>query len=382
MINFLKRKFSEYYRTAKLLYPINIESREFGFMFYNIDTMYRHISFTKPEALRTYLITYTPKNVYYSTAFYNKPAAKTMADKLWLKAEFIFDLDFDHLPNTQNLTYEQKLTLVKKETLKLIENIKLIFGIDEKFISVNFSGSRGYHVHIFEPKVMSLNAYARKEIVSFLTYEGISSAKDIFQVQSIGIRKKQVKYVPMKNTTLKIKLFEKLPNFVKELANMDNIERMQFYNNANITKKIGTMINDTLFRRKGYEKILSGEYDIFENDKILDKFIELGINNIKIKMTNKLDAPVTADIKRLIRLPNSLHGSTGLIAKTISLGDLEKFVPLRDAIAFSEKPMKVNIVKDYEITMKNIRYKLVPGYETLPEYVSIFLLTQGYATLQ
>jgi DNA primase small subunit len=46
------------------------------------------------------------------------------------------------------------------------------------------------------------------------------------------------------------------------------------------------------------------------------------------------DEPVTADTKRLIRLPGSLHGKSGLKVVTLTRSSLDGFDPLRDAVAF------------------------------------------------
>jgi DNA primase small subunit len=45
------------------------------------------------------------------------------------------------------------------------------------------------------------------------------------------------------------------------------------------------------------------------------------------------DEPVTADTKRLIRLPGSLHGKTGLLVRPIPLDGLKAFDPLVDTVA-------------------------------------------------
>jgi DNA primase small subunit len=49
-----------------------------------------------------------------------------------------------------------------------------------------------------------------------------------------------------------------------------------------------------------------------------------------------IDVIVTTDIHRLIRLPNTLHGKTGLKAKVVSVSQLEGFDPLAECIVFSE----------------------------------------------
>ena len=63
------------------------------------------------------------------------------------------------------------------------------------------------------------------------------------------------------------------------------------------------------------------------------------------KTAAQIDEPVTVDIHRLIRLEYSLHGSTGFRVTPISVTDLERFDPFKDAIIF--KGEKEVIFKEY-----------------------------------
>jgi DNA primase catalytic subunit len=58
-----------------------------------------------------------------------------------------------------------------------------------------------------------------------------------------------------------------------------------------------------------------------------------------------VDERVTVDPYRVMRIPNTLHGKTGLIARNIS--DTEKFDPLKEALSFEPeeymKIMKINL---------------------------------------
>lgn len=93
-----------------------------------------------------------------------------------------------------------------------------------------------------------------------------------------------------------------------------------------------------------------------------------------------IDAPVTADVKRLIRMPGTLHGKTGL--KVVKVEDLESFDPLRDAIAFGEDKMKLRVIKRVKMTIGGKELDLNAGeIAELPEFAGVYLLCRGFATL-
>ena len=53
------------------------------------------------------------------------------------------------------------------------------------------------------------------------------------------------------------------------------------------------------------------------------------------------DEPVTGDVHRLIRLPGSLHGGSGLRVTTMTSKELEDFDPMTKAIAFGDELVKI-----------------------------------------
>ena len=65
-----------------------------------------------------------------------------------------------------------------------------------------------------------------------------------------------------------------------------------------------------------------------------------------------VDEPVTADIKRLIRVPGSLHGGSGMMVKKLKLSELEEFEPLEDAVVFGDRPVKITALKPFSVQLK------------------------------
>lgn len=137
--------------------------------------MRRHKSFATEKELANYLRENAPAHAYHSAAIYKYPAAE-MANKGWLGADLIFDLDADHIVSETELeqySYEDLLVLVKKETEKLIDFMLNDFGFQEKDMELVFSGSRGYHIHIGTKEVRGLGSRERREIVDYVMGTGL-----------------------------------------------------------------------------------------------------------------------------------------------------------------------------------------------------------------
>ncbi|MCJ2534211.1 MAG: DNA primase catalytic subunit PriS, partial [Candidatus Thermoplasmatota archaeon] len=98
---------------------------EFAFVLFGGKGMIRHTSFDKKKNLMRFLGERAPQHTYYSSAYYQTPDAPTMQEKNWMGAELIFDLDSDHLPNAETMSYSEQLSAVKKEFIKLVEEFLL-----------------------------------------------------------------------------------------------------------------------------------------------------------------------------------------------------------------------------------------------------------------
>jgi len=93
------------------------------------------------------------------------------------------------------------------------------------------------------------------------------------------------------------------------------------------------------------------------------------------------DEPVTCDVKRLIRLPGSLHGKTGFKVEKISLKGLNEFDPLQDSIVLSNEPVKIELKQPYSIKMKKQEFNLDKGVNEVPTFLSVFLIGRKLANI-
>ena len=61
------------------------------------------------------------------------------------------------------------LNETKKQTFSLVNVLQNDFGFVEKDIFINFSGSKGYQVHVRSPTIFSLPKSARAELANYLS---------------------------------------------------------------------------------------------------------------------------------------------------------------------------------------------------------------------
>jgi DNA primase small subunit len=98
------------------------------------------------------------------------------------------------------------------------------------------------------------------------------------------------------------------------------------------------------------------------------------------RLAGEVDEPVTADIKRLIRLPGSVHGKSGLRVTPISRDELTDFDPLQMAVPkeYSDDLVKVTMRDDMKLDMKGEHFNL-SGEVEVPEWAAIFLIGRKVA---
>jgi len=116
-----------------------------------------------------------------------------------------------------------------------------------------------------------------------------------------------------------------------------------------------------------------------------DAIVQKAIEDTKIHTSGaSTDEPVTADIRRLIRMPTSLHGGSGMRVVPLTLSEFTTFEPLRDAVVFSEKEIQIEVIPPLKpqnalVEMKGKSIKVVEGINTVPEYAGIYLMCRGAA---
>jgi DNA primase small subunit len=385
-LDFQRNSFQMYYASTKIELPDRFGRREFAFLMFGGKGMIRHLGFEKREMLWNFLAERSPQHAYYSSAYYQHPDAAKMVDKLWMGAELIFDLDSDHLPNADKMGYVKSLVEVKKEFIKLIDEFLLgDFGFKEKHMDLYFSGGRGYHCHVKDPAILDLDSNERREIVDYITGRDLQDSI-IFHEQATG-RKSYGSHSFASGKSLKMptpdqggwkgRISRGIIDLVNEIKKSDDPkQKLEEYGVSarDAERLVGELSEERMRRIKG---------GFLDQSKTIRKFfLNSALRKTAVSLgAGETDEPVTCDVKRLIRLPFSLHGKTGLKVVKITVDELKDFNPLRDAVALPDDPVTINVNQEVIIDMKNQHFNLTEGQQEVPRYLAVFLIGRKEATL-
>lgn len=389
-VSYLRARFREYYLTASMDAPPGIEAREWGFIFYDTPGMRRHKSFSSRRELVDYIRSTVPAHVYHSAAYYLKPDASTMNEKIWKGADLIFDLDADHLAEYRDSgrrDYGEMLERVKIETLKLLEFLLDDFGFDEKVISVVFSGGRGYHIHVRDSSVLKMKSDARREIVDYLTGRGLDPERFIYKIDvdgDAGVEKARSLRGPASDTPgWGGRISRAIESMVMHFRELDDEEAMSLLKSVKgIGYQKAKLFLSQIRADNAIKSIRAGNLDFFKYASGIWKLIIPYLMEESVRaLSGETDAPVTADVHRLIRFPESLHGGTGLRVTKLNIDSLRTFDPLKDAVVFGDDPVFVEIIRPITLELMGERFDLVEENTELPEYAAVFLMARGLAEI-
>jgi len=368
---FLRQRFTEYYAKTVIVSPSALEQREWGFVLFTPGStdmrMRRHIGFSGRDELTQYIRNLVPQHTYYSTAYYEKPDAGTMADKGWCGADLIFDLDADHIVKG---AYDQMLARVKTETEKLLSMLTEELGMDKKTIELVFSGGRGYHVHVKDIAFRGWGSSERRELIDYVCGIGIDPGS-----MMAGKTSSPASWQSRYRAALLdyLQWIGTLPE-PEALAHLTAIEGIGKDSATAFLKKRGEVI----------AQIERHPTSMIFKDRVLHAIAAQQEGEFKKRLLDKAalaDEPVTTDTKRLIRLPTSLHGGSGMRVQPLELRELHDFDPLVDAVVFSLRDVKVDLRFPLTMPMLGSTYVLQKGITTVPEAVAVFLCCRGIAEI-
>jgi DNA primase small subunit len=369
--DFVYEKFSDFYNAPStvILPPSSLGQRELGFLLFKERIMLRHRVFARISDLRTFLGEEVPSDVYRSCAYYENPAVE-MDKKGWLGADLVFDIDADHIPTPCNKIHDkwtctkcgfsgkgitpetcpvceghkfdaktwacdQCLEAAKTETAKLIDMLSTDFGFSDNEMHAFFSGHRGYHVHVENEAVKTLNAMARKEIVDYVTGLGLAVFNDKTKGRSRrSRRRRRSRGFSLHDFGWNRRLKLGLRNFISNATKEDLANAGVIRNSAVILQ------NKELILKRCIEE---GRWNSVKgvSGGTWRKLVEY----VKDLESSQIDTVVTTDTHRLIRMNGTLHGKTGLKKIEFPIKRLADFDPFEEAVAFKEGEVKV-IVSD------------------------------------
>jgi DNA primase small subunit len=270
------------------------------------------------------------------------------------------------------------LAACKDELRRLLDFLREDFAF--KDLAIVFSGSRGYHVHVRDDNVQHLDRDARREIVDYV--RGIGLGFDAL-VEEETVGGTVGRESPANNRYLPTdggwgeRIHGELLSLMAEVREMDEaeaVERLQAYEGVG-EKKAHTAYRFTQNRFVEIERGNLSAHNVFEN--LAGQFAP----RVVADQNAPIDEPVSTDTNRLIRLPGSLHGGSGLAVRPIPAAELDGFDPLVDAIpeTFRGHDITVEVTDGGTVELDADSFTLQEGVHTVPEYLGVFLMARGRA---
>ena len=380
---YLRGRFGDYYRRTDITPPPDANEREWGYIPWTESpgtTMVRHQSLLDIGDLESFLTRERPRHAYFSAGRYENPGASNMSGKEWRSSDLIFDLDADHLPSVTpgEDSYAEMLAACKDALLRLLDFLETDFAFEE--MTVTFSGGRGYHVHVRDPGIQRLERDARREIVDYV--RGIGLEFDTL-IQEETVDGEAGRQSPAGKRTLSTvggwgrRALEYVEAFVDELLGMDEekaIARLRELDGIGQGKATAALAA----AEQNREQIRAGNIDVHP------AFVQVArvlVQEAVAAGNAPIDEPVTTDTNRLIRLPGTLHGGSGLAVVRIDRADVPAFDPLVDAVpeTFVGHDIAVEVTDGGTVELGGDSFTLPEGKHSVPEHLGVFLMARGRA---
>jgi len=351
-----KEEIKSYYSRVFIKVP-EIQCREFGYGTGFKKIVTRHIKFKNNQEFNLFLRQFAPRYVSYSVAYYRFPDARKMDEKEYLGRDLVIDIDIDELqiPEVKkySITYCKKCKKVYKDLKPVCDcgekTLKILFYSDEldeiakriteevidilkyelgfKKLSINFSGNRGYHIHYREK--LELDEHSLIELLDYLMMRGFDYKKFFIK------ERKRNFYLGPPAQPIKIGPFKIYwPNRIGKILKL---------------RPYGIDVS-------GIDK---GVY-VIENPNVL----------YGVAPFHEIDSQTFIDKYRLIRVPNTIHGDTMMIAKEIN--NLKSFNPWRDAV-IKGRYLKIKVPIFLEGTYGGKTYEEITGEVYLPKSFAMYI---------
>jgi len=273
--------FRNFYRNFAKFEIDAVDKREFAFQPFS-GGMVRHKSFKSLEDLRKFVVEKTPRHIYHSAAYYERPGEEDMERKGWIGADLIFDIDGDHL-DTEACRESKIVSLrcledAREEANKLID--VLIQELDLKPTRIVFSGNRGFHIHVSSEEVMKLGSRERRELVNYLKAVGFDPSRFIAKLG----RRKVVLYEE-----------EAVGNLLRIKQGVEDARAMKVEIDEVVTQDIHRLIRAP-GSLNGKTGLVALPISLKELDKgveyIVDKAIAFRKGHLKFKFEKPVEGPV------------------------------------------------------------------------------------------
>ena len=400
-----------YYESATLDVKA-IERREF--MFSNHD---RHRSFPDVESLRAYAMEKAPTSVTHSLARYFDPERREpyatkdvdpsqhlrwgMSDKGYAGIDIGFDIDYDHLPNITS--YRHGIEQARENALRLFTFLTKDLALNPDHISIRFSGHRGFHMVVTDESLLSMGKEERANIENYVRGHDVHLSGFMYVSNNKGVwsnRQGQFEYrlypnnVPgwggrfTKTFIEMVDEYHSLPDDEHRLRLLESwtpihlgpikestFKRPSFTseNRVNITEGVYKQIHDFMMNEYALNQ-LSKDWRLSHwaeasglKSSGLKHLIRMVIQQAQLRKGVEADA-ITKDLNRQLRLPGSLHTTSGMPCIEITFDMLNNLDNMFEHIRDTVGKEMVEVEVKNECFVHVLDRHVAPGSYTVPRY--------------
>ncbi len=357
--------------------------------------MVRHRAFKDPAVLLGAIRDLGPAHVYFSTAYYQDPTA-SMEQKGWKGADLVFDIDADHLDTLCKPTHDswkckacgttgkggapkvcpkckndrmdeqtwlcdQCLRQAKEETTKLLEILYSDLGVDPSSLRIFFSGHRGYHVHVYSKELSGVGEEERREIADYVLGQGLDpQLHELEEVNTGGVR--VIEGPQLGEPGWRGRIVAGIYDMLGEESPLTGLSPVQ-------AKAFNAWDRDELFKKPFWSSVKG--FGISTWKTMSAEAVE--------RKSAKIDTVVTTDVHRLIRLPGTLNGHTGLLAMMVPEEKLDEYDPFTEALAFQGQ-IRIRVRESPEFKLGDQRFGPYVNEDVeLPASAAMLLLCKNRA---
>jgi DNA primase small subunit len=212
----------------------------------------------------------------------------------------------------------------KEETAKLLEMLYTDLGIDHEDTRLFFSGHRGYHVHVYSKQTSQLGEEERREIADYLLAQGLDPQLHELEETSVGgtrVADGPLMGQPGWRGRIVAGIYDLLGGEIDQIGLT-----------SSQVSSLKSWDREDLLRKPFWSSVKGVGMSTWKT--LVSKAVE--------KKSAKIDTVVTTDIHRLIRMPGTLNGHTGLLAMKVPEERLDEFDPFTEPLAFQGE-MKVKV---------------------------------------
>ncbi len=275
-------------------------TREFGFVSLN-GKFFRNHSFEEPKELQDFMIDRCPTDAYIGAVYDEPPSRENPIHKLeWIGHELVFDIDLNDYDAVRKYVCDctgagqvciRCWQLINVSIIMIDETLRQDFGMND--IVWLFSGRRGVHAWVRDRVGFNLDRDQRQSIIDYLSV--VRGDDETARVQdrtklSYDFRKR------IESTVYEYYLKDVRRKDLIELglsgSAASSIIKQLKHQEGRVDKNFARDFNYRLNKANKYEEIIR-------------------------RWAPRIDHKVSIDLRRLLRMPTSIHGKTGCVARIL-----------------------------------------------------------------